>query len=35
MYALQALMAHMNINMTVNYYGQIQASDVEMVSPYD
>ena len=34
MYALQALLGHKSITMTVNYYGQIQASDVEMVSPY-
>ena len=34
MYALQALLGHKSITMTVNYYGQLQASDVEMVSPY-
>ena len=35
MYALQALLGHKSISMTIDYYGQMKASDVEMVSPYD
>jgi site-specific recombinase XerD len=35
MYALQAILGHRSIKQTIDLYGQLQASDVEMVSPYD
>lgn len=35
MYALQAILGHKNIQITIDLYGQLQACDVEMVSPYD
>ena len=35
MYALQALLGHKSIKMTVDYYGAIAATDVEMVNPYE
>ena len=34
MYALQAILGHKRIDQTIDQYGQLQASDVEMVSPY-
>lgn len=34
MYALQALLGQRSITMTINHYGQIKATDVEMVNPY-
>ena len=35
MYALKAILGHKSIKMTVDLYGDIAASDVEMVNPYD
>ena len=35
MYALQTILGHKSIKMTVDYYGAIAACDVEMVSPYE
>lgn len=34
MYALQAILGHRNIVLTVNLYGQIQAAEIENPSPY-
>ena len=35
MYALQTILGHKKISMTIDLYGQLQACDVEMVSPYE
>lgn len=35
MYALQAILGHRSITMTINYYGQIAACDVEVINPYE
>lgn len=35
MYALKAILGHKSIQLTVDLYGNYQASDVEMPSPYD
>lgn len=35
MYQLQAILGHRNIQVTVNLYGQLQAQDVEKISPYE
>lgn len=34
MYQLQAILGHKNIGMTVDFYGNFKAQDVERVSPY-
>jgi len=35
MYELQAILGHKSIQMTVDLYGQLQACDIEKVSPYE
>jgi integrase len=35
MYALQAILGHSSIKMTIDLYGQMKASDVEMINPYE
>jgi integrase len=35
MYALQAILGHRSIRMTIDLYGQLKAIDVEMINPYD
>ena len=35
MYQLQAALGHKTIGITIDLYGQLQAEDIDMVSPYD
>lgn len=35
MYQLQAVLGHRNIQVTVDLYGQLQAQDVQNISPYE
>ncbi|MBF0365095.1 MAG: tyrosine-type recombinase/integrase [Oligoflexia bacterium] len=35
MYALQAILGHSSIKMTIDLYGQMKACDVEMINPYE
>lgn len=35
MYSLQAILGHKSIHITINLYGQLQATEIENPSPYD